>query len=101
MLHAQHRAIESTPLYDSCPLQHCSSSVLLPVSHNGSLDCVVGFHASGAAAFSEAEQATLEALAELIGLTVHSHFLALASLDAASPMPCCSSRGPSRRRSGL
>ena len=74
------------PLYDSCPLQHCSSSVLLPLSHNGSLDCVVGFHASGAAAFSEAKQATLEALAELIGLTVHSHFLALASLDAAAQL---------------
>jgi hypothetical protein len=46
----------------------------------------VPIYASGAAAFSEAEQATLEALAELIGLTVHSHFLALASLDAAAQL---------------
>jgi len=80
------QAQQGVPIYDSCPLQRCRSSVLLPVRHNGSPDCVVGFHAIGAAAFSEAEQATLEALAELIGLTVHSHFLALGSLDAAAQL---------------
>ena len=60
------------------------SSVVLPVSQDGRLDFVVGFHAPEAAAFSEAEQATLEALAELIGLTVRNHFNALASLYVAA-----------------
>jgi GAF domain-containing protein len=71
-----------TPIYDSRPLPpeasgRGGSSVVLPVSQDGRLDFVVGFHAPEAAAFSEAEQATLEALAELIGLTVRNHFNAL------------------------
>ena len=61
-----------TPIYDSSPVPpeasgRGGSSVVLPVSQDGRLDFVVGFHAPEAAAFSEAEQATLEALAELIG----------------------------------
>jgi HD-GYP domain-containing protein (c-di-GMP phosphodiesterase class II) len=78
-----------TPIYDSRPLPpeasgRGGSSVVLPVSQDGRLDFVVGFHAPEAAAFSEAEQATLEALAELIGLTVRNHFNALASLYVAA-----------------
>ena len=78
-----------TPIYDSRPLPpeasgRGGSSVVLPVSQDGRLDFVVGFHAPEAAAFSEAEQATLEALAELIGLTVSNHFNALASLYVAA-----------------
>ncbi len=81
-----------TPIYDSCPLppaqpnslERAGSSVVLPVSQDGILDVVVGFHAPEAAAFSEAEQATLEALAELIGLTVRNHFNALDSLYVAA-----------------
>ena len=79
-----------TPIYDSRPLPpeasgRGGSSVVLPVSQDGRLDFVVGFHAPEVAAFSEAEQATLEALAELIGLTVRNHFNALASLYVAVP----------------
>ena len=78
-----------TPIYDSRPLPpeasgRGGSSVVLPVSQDGRLDFVVGFHAPEAAAFSEAEQATLEALAELIGFTVRNHFNALASLYVAA-----------------
>jgi len=78
-----------TPIYDSRPLPpeasgRGGSSVVLPVSQDGRLDFVVGFDAPEAAAFSEAEQATLEALAELIGLTVRNHFNALASLYVAA-----------------
>jgi GAF domain-containing protein len=79
-----------TPIYDSRPLPpeasgRGGSSVVLPVSQDGRLDFVVGFHAPEVAAFSEAEQATLEALAELIGFTVRNHFNALASLYVAVP----------------
>lgn len=78
-----------TPIYDSSPLPpeasgRGGSSVVLPVSQDGRLDFVVGFHAPEAAAFSEAEQATLEALAELIGLTVRNHYNAVAALDVAA-----------------
>ena len=78
-----------TPIYDSSPLPpeasgRGGSSVVLPVSQDGRLYFVVGFHAPEAAAFSEAEQATLEALAELIGLTVRNHFNALSSLFVAA-----------------
>jgi HD-GYP domain-containing protein (c-di-GMP phosphodiesterase class II) len=65
-------------------LQRGGSSVELPVSQDGRLKFLVGFHALEAEAFSEAEQATLEALAELIGLTVLNHFNALASLYVAA-----------------
>ncbi|MCP9777016.1 GAF domain-containing protein [Cyanobium sp. Tous-M-B4] len=79
-----------TPIYDSRPLPpeaswRGGSSVVLPVSQDGRLDFVVGFHAPEAAVFSDAEQATLEALAELIGLTVRNHFNATASLYVAVP----------------
>ena len=73
-----------TLIYDSSPLEPGGSSVVLTVSQDGTLDVVVGFHAPEAAAFSEAEQAALEALAELIGLTVRNHFNALASLYVAA-----------------
>ncbi len=73
-----------TLIYDSSPLEPGGSSVVLPVSQDGRLDFVVGFHAPEAAAFSEAEQATLEALAELIGLTVRNHYNAVAALDVAA-----------------
>ncbi|MCP9804621.1 hypothetical protein KBY75_13715 [Cyanobium sp. T1G-Tous] len=79
-----------TPIYDSRPLlpgasEPGGSSLVLPESQDGRLDFVVGFHAPEVAAFSEAEQATLEALAELIGLTVRNHFNATASLYVAVP----------------
>ncbi len=81
------------PIYDSCPLpgaqaeetpDRFGSSVLLPVTQDGDLQCVVGFHATAAEAFSAAERATLEALAELIGLTVRNHYNAVAALDVAA-----------------
>jgi hypothetical protein len=50
--HREQQRVQVVPIYDSCPLQRCRSSVLLPVSHNG---------------------------------RVHSHFLALGSLDAGEP----------------
>ena len=78
-----------TPIYDSSPLPppgRGGESVLLPVHQNGSLICVVGFHASAPAVFSEAEQATLEALAELIGLTVQNHYASEAALVVAAQL---------------
>ena len=75
-----------TPIYGTAPVERGGSSVVLPVHQNGALACVVGFHARVPAAFSEAEHTTLEALAELIGLTVHNHYRAEEALLSAAQL---------------